>query len=921
MTEIRRHIMLALVAVTLCATAGAEPLVLENDFVRIAFSEAGSITELIDRAAGTDHAATAGDRSFCAVVLDDGTRLVCTELEREGARVRASFERPGIALSYLVEEREGYFVLTLAEVVGDGVAEVRLLNLATAGLPRRTLRMNAAFNDDFVAGAFALDLPIDCRPIPQSIEGARPINLVTATCYSRIGPLAGNRVAVYGCPYPEIEGLVARIEQQNGLPHPVYEGVWTKLSPEVRKSYLFLHDLSEDNADRAIGYALRGGFDMVMINMSCWSASGGHSEINTRYFPRGMEGFRDVCERIHAAGLKVALHVAACCAITENDSFVTPVPAPGLIKDASVPLAAAVGPAETFIPLAAPPVGFPEERASAGDDGLDVQIGDEIVTYTSLQTEAPFGLVGCTRGAYGTVASAHEAGADARHLRRYFGRFVYDLHSEVGDYYTSRLAEMCDAVNADMLYMDFSKYGSDEWFHGAEIQRAVYAKLQNKDVFMQAGRTWHGSWHLMSRTASADGYADWRGYLNSRLGGLANDLDHRFVNLPREVGWYGLHGAYGWLPLDAFRYIRDKGLGFDAPLSLSSRVAWLDEHPRGADLLDISRRCETAHVERRLTEEQLAQCRELDADYLLELVSDDAVRLQRVSYDPVREVSGEAGRLTLTIESESAEPVPFELDLRLVKVGGAGAAYGDVVAEVEEFEDVSGHSEAWLGPDCSHRWWAEEGKTGEQCLVYESTNASATTRGYSGITRDFAEPISVSEHAAVGFWVRGDGKGEWIKFQLRDADGGLAAYPVQVTFDGWAYIEIDRPNPDRGLDFSRIVGITIYYQQVPPETTCTIALDGIRALGSTSPRGLSGAAMTLRGEPVALPARGEHWLTAVLSPDGSAHLLGRGGAHLADTPPSTEGARLMPGSNEIVLTYEPRDGTSDFEARVMRAMP
>ena len=919
MTESRRHIMLALVALALCATAGAEPLVLENDLVRMAFSEVGRIVELIDRASEVNYAASAGDRSFCSVVLDDGTRLVCAGLEREGDVVRASFERPGIALSYSLDERDGYFVLGLEEVVGDGVAEVLLLRLTTEGLVRRSVLMNAALNDDFMAGAFALDLPVNCQALPQRMEGTGPVNVVTATCYSRIGPLAGNRVAVYGCPYAQIEDLTARIEEENGLPHPTYEGVWTKLSPEVRKSYLFLHDLSENNADRAIDYALRGGFDTVMINMSCWSASGGHSEINTNNFPRGMEGFRDVCDRIHAAGLKVALHVAACCAITTNDPFVTPVPAPGLIKDVRATLAADISAKETFIPLTEAPVGFAAERADPGGAGLDALIGDEIVTYASWQADPP-GLVDCRRGAYETVASAHAAGTEAQHMRRYFGRFVYDLHSEIGDFFTSRLAEVCDAVDAEMLYMDFSKYGPDEWFYGAEIQRAIYAKLQNQDVFMQAGRTWHSSWHLMSRTASADGYEDWRGYLNSRLGGFVNDLNYRFVNMPREVGWYGLKGAYGWLPMDAMRYIRHKGLGFDAPLSLSANVAWLEKHPRAIDMLDVSRRCEIAHVQRRLTEDQLEQCRELDADYLLELVGDDAVRLQRVSYDPTRDVSGEAGRLALTINSESAEPVPFELDLRLQRMRGAGAAYDDVVEEIDEFEDPGVYSEAWLEADCTHQWRAGEGKTGEQCLVYEITNESKTADGYSGIKRFFDPPIDLGEHAAMGFWVRGDGKGESIKFQLRDADGGLAVYPVAVNFTGWAYVEIDTPNPFRGLDFSRIVGTIIYYQQVPPETTCTIALDGIRALGSTSPFGFTNATMTLRGEPVALAATDELWQTLVLSPDGSAHLLGQGGVHLADAPARDEPIRLLPGDNEIELTYEPAAGECEFEARIMRVL-
>lgn len=909
--------LVLMACLTVAAGVAAEPLVLQNDFVRFAFDERGAVTEVANLATGADYAAPGGERAFCEVALEDGTRLSCMRLDRDGRVLTAGFERPDVGLTFSLEERDGYFTLGLEEVRGEGVVEVRLLDLATT-LPRRSLVMNSVYNDEFVVGAFALDLPVNARAVPDQAEG-RQGNAVTATCYSRIAPLAGNRLAVYGCPYAEIEHLVTRIQQENGLPHPVYDGHWTKLSPDVRKSYLFLHDITEANADRAIEYALRGGFDMVMINTNAWAATGGQLEINERNFPRGMAGLNDVCDRIHSAGLKVALHSAACCAITEDDAFVTPVPAPGLLKDASATLAEAVSAEDTFLPLTAVSEEFPRELGGAGDNGLDVQIGNEIVRYASVQMDPP-GLGGCTRGAYGTQASAHDAGSAVEHLRRYFGRFVYDLHSEVGRYYTGRLAEVCDTVGVDMLYLDFSKYGPDEWFYGAEIQRAIYERLENGGIFMQGGRTWHSSWHLMSRTASADGYADWRGYLNKRLNGFESDLGHRFLHLPREVGWYGLKGPYGWMPMDAFRYVRHKGLGFDAPLSLSARVEWLEEHPRAMDLLDISRRCEIAHVERHLTDEQLARARELDVDYLLEPVGNDGVRLREVSYDSVRDVTGEAGRLSMMIESDADGPVPFELDLRLVRKGGAGEAYDDVVAEIEDFESIARFREAWVRDGCSHEWRAGEGRTGAQCLEYEISNTSNTPNGYSGIQIDFEEPISVGEHAAVGFWVRGDRKGEWIKFQLRDADGNLAVYPVLVDFEGWAYLEIEQPDPFRDLDYSRITGMIVYYQQVPADTTCTIALDGIRALASVSSTGLPGAEMTLRGESVGLPGSRARWQTIVLSPDGSSHLLGEGGVHLADAPRTDVGNRLLPGENDIELTYDRSAGACDFEVRLMRVL-
>ncbi len=447
----------------------AAALVMQNDLVRIAFDEEGQITELVDLATNVNYAATVGNRRLCSIEFEDGTSTTCRSLSAETGAITVGFDRLNTSLTLFVEPREGYFALGLEDVAGDDIAAVTFLNLVTRGLPRRASSMNAAYNDDFVAGAFALDLPVDGRTgVKPSSDG--PQVRVTATCYSRIGELAGNRVAVYGCPYAQSQELVERIEVENGLPHPTYEGVWTKLSPEVRKSYLFLFDLTEANADRAIEYARRGGFGMIMINMHCWADTWGQCEINPRNFPGGMDGLQEVCDKIRRAGMKVALHVAPACAISPDDAYVTPVPDPGLLKDASGELAADISADDDLVLLAGPPDGFPAEKPSVRDNGLDVQIGDEIITYTSLQTEEPYGLAGCVRGAYGTRRAAHAKGTQVHHLRRYYGRFVHELHSPLGQAYTGRLAEVCDAVGAAMLYMDYSKFGPDEWYYASAIQ-------------------------------------------------------------------------------------------------------------------------------------------------------------------------------------------------------------------------------------------------------------------------------------------------------------------------------------------------------------------------------------------------------------------------------------------------------------------
>ena len=57
--------------------------------------------------------------------------------------------------------------------------------------------------------------------------------------------------------------------------------------------------------------------------------------------------------------------------------------------------------------------------------------------YSSINTTAPFGLHGVTRGMYGTARAAHEPGATVAHLAQMYGGYLPDpettLLSEVGE--------------------------------------------------------------------------------------------------------------------------------------------------------------------------------------------------------------------------------------------------------------------------------------------------------------------------------------------------------------------------------------------------------------------------------------------------------------------------------------------------------
>ena len=259
--------------------------------------------------------------------------------------------------------------------------------------------------------------------------------------------------------------------------------------------------------------AKRGGFHTILIDQGSWCRSTGHFEVNQANFPDGLEGLVRTVRRFKDAGFRVGFHFLAA-SIYPPDAYLTPVPDPRLVKGATAKLAADVDPQADFIPTTAAPDAFPAEDGGYTGDGTVLQIGDELIQYAERSLQAPFGFKGCRRGHLGTHAAAHRSADAVAHLVRSYGYHMFDMDTTLLDEVSTNFARVANACEIDMLYFDGSeRLQGDHWYYNARLHKAYYDKLKNKDVLLQASSFSHYSWHLLARTASADGHGDLKGLL------------------------------------------------------------------------------------------------------------------------------------------------------------------------------------------------------------------------------------------------------------------------------------------------------------------------------------------------------------------------------------------------------------------------
>lgn len=484
---------------------------------------------------------------------------------------------------------------------------------------------------------------------PGSPLWAQPVHSLTVSTVKEHG-LTPASFAVLAVPEAEFWKTVERFEHIAGLPSPRLDGVWNKTSPAVKRSYLFLTNFHEAEFDDALALAQRGGFRMVLLGQESWSRGTGHYEIDRAHFPDGLAGLKRTIGRFHAAGIKVGLHFLSA-SIYPPDPYIVPVPDRRLVLGVSTTLAADVDAAATFLPTPTPPGAFPAQDGGYEGPGTVLRIGDELISYRDRSMASSPGFSGCTRGYLGTKAAKHGKGERVAHLVRSFGYHLYDMDTTLLNEVAANFARVADACEIDMIYFDGSeRLQGDHWYYNPRMHKAFYDAVANKNMLLQASSYSHYSWHMLARSASADGHGDLKGYLDERspwFDSLARE------GLPLDIGWY-----YGYDPnqtLDQYEYILGTTIGYNSSMSYQVSPAAAARHPFTGPLLDLIRRYEALRLSGRVPEEmkkrlrvspELAgvktpeeRSRLLDRRKEYHLVERDGRQaFQRVVYEPWREI-------------------------------------------------------------------------------------------------------------------------------------------------------------------------------------------------------------------------------------------------------------------------------------------
>lgn len=410
------------------------------------------------------------------------------------------------------------------------------------------------------------------------------------------GGVIGSRIALFAAPAALALDALGAIEVAEGLPHPMLNGRWAKQSPDATSSYL-IADFGEETIDQAIAMTRRAGLKVVYQSspFETW----GHFHLKPGLFPNGWEGFRGCVEKARMAGLGVGFHTLSNF-ITPNDPYVTPKPDPRLARIGASPLSAAIDAAQTEIPVSDAAI-FRQKTVLN-----TVMIGEELIRYGAVSEAAPWRLLKCERGAWGTHAAAHAEGAEAALLMDH-GYKVFLTDAVLSVEVAQKIAAFCNWTEAMQLSLDglegnwstgMGQYGcslfTDAWYEA--LKPALRGRMIN-----DASNPHHFTWHIATRYNWGEPW--YAGFRQSQtLLRMHNQLFYTRNLIPRMLGWFSIRKE---TTVEDVEWLCARAAGFDAGFCLvmnfeskaeqaAGRVPALDQ--RTGAILDTVRVWETARM-------------------------------------------------------------------------------------------------------------------------------------------------------------------------------------------------------------------------------------------------------------------------------------------------------------------------------------
>ncbi len=561
----------------------------------------GRVSGLLDTVSGTQRILTlpAFQRHFCEV-KQAGVLHAPTGFVRNGNQLEFTFGTlaPAPVVTLGLTLASNHILVRIDAVTNaDSLDEVRFVNINnTSGSVSGSILRVLRYSDGRFTGIYPID-PFTRSDIgPAGAGGYLWATAVRGLAYPTPITLSGRAVALFACDTSEaaLFAALGQIETANNVPL----GAASRAQPGIDRSAIFWMSLPSSRWAQALSIAQQAGVGKMVVWAPIWADVTRSYDVAPTWGATPAERLANLqgfLNQHRAAGIKVGAHVYPSILPTNSYNYLHNGCDPRLRRDRAITLAAPLSASTTtgLIETSTAPLGWPTQPTSQiTTDQTTVVIGQEIITYTSLKTDAPpFGFRGPfirARNQPTLGPQNHAAGATIERLVAIDENFWYEW-----DLASGGIAQQCtdtaqgiNQVGFDFVYADNLEDSEDpEWYLVGLLPYELYARLNPKPAWMEGSGYGAFSWTMLAVSGQIDYNcaANFRSEVDRNVTWMLNPAFDFDV---RQLGWARPScSPVNHISADEFEYLLAKSIAHDAAVTLQLWPQWIDFWPnRDANL-------------------------------------------------------------------------------------------------------------------------------------------------------------------------------------------------------------------------------------------------------------------------------------------------------------------------------------------------
>src|SRR5260370_15071220 len=182
---------------------GSSEIVFQNACVRYIIGADGGNLSFMAQETCTEYCVLQPSTYF-VTLQKEGSSSQPSSCAADDGTVTVEFQDAKVTVTLNIDMHEGYFVIEVVSVAGEGVTAITLVDLRLSLTEHLGTMANVAWNEEFAVGVMAINTQANATSgVDQSAR-------LSAACYPKTG-LVGTKVALIGCPTAELRYVINRM--------------------------------------------------------------------------------------------------------------------------------------------------------------------------------------------------------------------------------------------------------------------------------------------------------------------------------------------------------------------------------------------------------------------------------------------------------------------------------------------------------------------------------------------------------------------------------------------------------------------------------------------------------------------------------------------------------------------------------------